>query len=317
MRYPLICALLLATLLPAHAQKPAPPAGEQSLAEPLEELLAGKRALDAVGLEVQWTENGKTSSVTIHGDGLGIHWQGKQFWLSAEQRLDLLRKLKAAEFLSMPPLLGGLPKGAEPPRKLDPERGYGRISLRIGKGAKVVEHDNEGPVNEQFVTLAKDLLATAIKHSASGVGVDSLADGLQKVLDDKIDVRAVKIEVGHMRKLACNTLEIEGLAAKVRGTNDVGAPFRGERSLRAEGLAAFIKMLQGEKFHELPENVKVKYDYYMHLGITVRILDKEHRTRGSGFDPELSPEEQSRRFEAVWRASRALQPPPIYEKKQR
>lgn len=313
MRYALVCSLLVATLLPVHAQKPADPANERFLAESLDELVAGKRLLDTVGLGVKWTDSRKESSITIHGDGLGIHWQGKQFQLSAEQRLALLRKLKAAKFLAMPPLLGKLPKGAEPP--WEQPWGRGSISLRIGKEAKVVEHDSEGPVNEEFVRLAKDLLTTCIKHSAAGVGVDSLADGLQKVLDHKVDVRAMRITVSRLHSPASDWLEIEGHAAKVSGLDRRLNSFNGQKSLTAEELTTFIKKLQGEKFHELPRYVRPKWSDILY--IKVRVLDKEHSTGGKSSGSKYSPAEQVLRFEAVWNATKALQPPHNYDKKKK
>ncbi len=282
-----------------------------SLPPALDELLKGKRPLETCALEVKWTEGGKGTSITIHGDGLGIHWQGKQFQVSAEQRLDLLRKLRAANFLAIPDHLGKLPKGTEPPKDQDRRRACGRIALRIGKESKIVDHNNEGPANEQLVRLAKDLLTTCLKHSASGIGVSSLEDGLQKVLDHKLDLRAMQVEVGFSRPANSYQLQIEGLSTRTSGMTYL-KPFRGQNSLAREELVTFIKTVQREKFQEL-NYLHGGFDYF--VTINVRVLNKNHSISYLPYHSERSSEEELRRFEWVLRATNALQPEHIREKK--
>src|SRR5437868_193055 len=136
MRCTLFCSLCLIAILPVYGQEPATAINESSLPKSLDEMLAGKRSLDTFRLDVKWIESGKESSITIYGDGLGIHWQGKQFQLSKEKRLDLLRKIKTAKFLTMLENLGELPKGAKSSKQPAPGLGRGKISLQIGKESK-------------------------------------------------------------------------------------------------------------------------------------------------------------------------------------
>src|SRR5437899_3323890 len=81
---------------------------------------------------------------------------------------------------------------------------HGSISLRIGHRSKKVEHDWTGPSNEEFVRLVRDLAETGIEQSAEGIGVDNLEDGLQQILDGKLDPRALKIKEEYLRHRACD-----------------------------------------------------------------------------------------------------------------
>jgi hypothetical protein len=305
----LLCLyVLVITSLPVQAQKAAEAPRQPSLAKPLDELLAGQRPLESVVLEVKLLERGKESSVTIHGDGLAIHWQGKQFRLSREKRLDLLRLLKAGKFVAMPEHLPELPDGVEP------ASGPSRISLQIGTLSKVVDHRNKDLVNDNFVRLAKDLLAMSVKESAAGVGIDSLADGLQRVLERKLDARAMRIEVRYRRHLELCILEVEGHAARIYGQGYAGHPFQGQKPLTAEQLTAFVKKLQAEKFPELPRNVQPNADFS--FSITVRVLDKERFVGGWRVRIfEKSFDENWEKLERLWKASEPLEPRRIYSKR--
>jgi hypothetical protein len=307
----LLSCLVAAVSFLVDAAQPEVPANMPPMAKALDALLAGTRPLDEFVLELTWTEGGKETSLTIYGDGLGIHWQSKQFRLSPEQRLDVLRKLKAANFLALPDREGGLPRGqGEKPARRDAEPFHGAIALRIGNQSKTVQHVGQGPANETFVRLARELAEMGVKEAAAGIGVDSLADGLQKILDKKIDARALKIQEAYLRHQACHTFTVKGLAAKIAGLDYWGKPFKGQKALSGDDLTAFIKSLQVHKFADLPEDLNLTADIFA-IAITVRVLDKEHRSWGHGWGhtSKKSPEEQLRRLDAVWTSTRALHPP--------
>ncbi len=307
------CLLVAATSLPLYAQQSEKPANEPTMAKSLDGLLAGSRSLDEFVLELTWESAGKETSLTLYGDGLGIHWQGKQFRISADQRLAILRKLKAASFLTLPEKLGELPKG-EKAVKPGSHPGQGLISLRIGGQSKTVQHAGDGTADETFVRLATELTEMGVKESATGIGVGNLADGLQKILEKKLDPRALKIKEEYLRHLACHTFEVQGLVAKIGGLGYVGDPFKGEKSLSVDELTTFVKKLQQEKFCELPKGLNLTDDIFV-ISVTVRVLDKEHRAYGHGYTSKKSPEEQLQRLHAVWSSTMALHPPYNYEKR--
>ncbi len=289
--------LLLAAILPIRAQMPVKIEKGPTLAEMFDELLAGKRPLESFRLDVKSADG---TSVTIHGDGVGILWLGKQFRLSHEQRLDFLRKLKAADFLALP----------ERMQELETENG--RISLKIGSQSKVVAL-REGSETAVVARLAKDLITACEKESATGIGADSLTDGLKKILNKKLDARVLKIEARYLRHQEFYHLEIEGQAAKIKGAGYSANSFRGHKSLTIDQLNGFIEMAIDKKFQELPKNIRPTSDFYWTL--TIQVLDKQHHVFGmSDGNTEPLPEEFPR-FEALWNASRALHPQYDYLKK--
>jgi hypothetical protein len=307
--------LFVTTSLPAYAQRTETPANDQAIAKSLDSMLARTRPLDEFILEMTWAENGKTTSLTIYGDGLGIHWQGNQFQLSAEDRLAILRKLKVANFAALPEKLGGLAKEkGDKPDNQDSQNGHGTIKLRIGSQSKTVQHAREGPANETFVKLAKDLAKMGMKQSAGGIGIESLADGLQKILDKKIDPRALKIKEEYLRHQACHTFEVEGLDAKISGLGYWGEPFKGQKSVTVDEMTKFIAKMQQHKFHELPTLLNLTDDIFV-ISVTVRVLDKEHCSYGYGYDSKKSPKNDLLRLHEVWRSSRGLHPEYLYEKR--
>ena len=215
----------------------------------------------------------------------------------------------------MPERVGELPEGAKP-LKYDPRRGCGKISLRIGEESKVVQHVADGPADQPFVRLAKDLLDNTIEKSKSGVGADSLADGLQKVLDNRIDARAMKLEVGCLRHQFCYTLNVEGLSSSISGQETLFKRFKGKRELRTEELHGFIKKLQELKVQELSRNVQTKYDIL--LNVDLRVLDKQHYSGGFGYAFDAKAVLRKARMppiQSVWNASIALEPTREVEKK--
>jgi hypothetical protein len=289
-----------------------PPRTDAPLARALDELLAGTRPLDTFALEVRWTANGRGMSATLFGDGLGIHWQGKQFRLSVERRLGLFRTLQAADFPAMPAVLGKPPDAPAPP---DPSRPRGVLALRIGDNAKAIERGDDGPADEAFATLVRHLLE-CLADSGSGVGVDGLEDGLEKVLDQRLDARALQIEVRYLRHLHCYTLRIDGRSAAVGGTDYFFAPFTGRKTLTMGDLTEFIGTIRRDGFLTLPKWISSNFDFSR--TVTIRVLSAEYTASGGngyGVREPLDPKEMRERFLAVWRAADALRPESVYEQR--
>lgn len=300
---------------PARKDKAVPVDVLPTLTRSLDELLEGKRRLDDFALEVRWAEKGRGKSMTIHGDGLGIHWQGKQFFLSSEQRLDMLSKLKAAKFLAMPPVLGKSPESPKPSEQPNTDPPSGIIALRIGSEFKAVELRKEEFAHGDFLALGKNLMAF-LKPSASSIGADSLDDGLQKIADRRLDPRAMQIEVMYFRHLEHHTLNVDGLSATDGGTDYFWRPFKGHKSLKLEDLAIFITSVQQARFATLLNRINADFDFAR--TIRVRVLNREYSVRAGNdyaWTRPLSPEEDRQRFLTVWRAADGLRPERIYEKK--
>jgi hypothetical protein len=304
---------IVASLL-AVEQRPPNPTKDSTLSDKLDEILAGKQLFDSVCLKVKRIEDEKESSVTIYGDGLGVNWQGKQYKLPEKQRLALLGKLKDAKFMEMPEYFGEQPWDFKEGMAKTASHGHGSVSLQIGNQSKATTQLGNGELSEQFSRLTNELLSTCEVEAVSVISASNLADGLQKILDDKIDVRAMKIEVGYGRSVAFHTLRIEGRAAEIHGTDYWAKRFSGRDTLKADQLKAFIKVLQKDKFTELPDRIVTQYDYD-HVSVRVRVLDKQHEVWGSGFSTKKSTEEHRNSFEAIFDASDKLNPPRETEKK--
>jgi hypothetical protein len=190
--------LLFAGTAPAAPDKPAPPAPKApDLTQPLQEVLAGKRPLEKVRIDVNWPGNVSNRYATVYGTGTGIWNREQQFTMPREQVLGLLQKMDRAKFTAMPDRLGGTgrPDGEAPPAVAP--RVSGSLVLNIGGLIKGVLGGSEPP--KEFTELAIGVLdACTAAARRNGVGADSLADGLRKVAKQELAPQCIHLMVSRL-----------------------------------------------------------------------------------------------------------------------
>jgi hypothetical protein len=149
----------------------------------LEERLRGKASLDDLEIEASWQLEPGNRSARVFGNGVGIWQDSKQFRLSREQVLTLVKKLVDAKVgtIAQP---GAKPKptATASPAKA-PLRVLGELKVVAGSAEKSLHQLTRGEQSEALRALVVDILAFCEKASAGGVEASGLADGLAKLSD--------------------------------------------------------------------------------------------------------------------------------------
>jgi hypothetical protein len=297
-----LLGLALAGPTAGAAQKP------EDLGKALQDVLAGKRGLDDVRLDVHWAANVQPAMATVYGNGVGIWRRSTQFTLKKEQVLDLLKKLQTSKFLDMPRGFGGRavnPGGGPQPGV--PERLVGSVTLRIGGVSKGVSQLDGGVQSKELAELATALLNVCAEAARDGVGADSLADGLQKIARKQLDPLTLSLLVHRIRGEGVGPdgwlMRVEGnvVVTRDRTAKGYGVPKRYEMSRKQ--LEDLLKLLVDNNAGGLPINLFAT-DY---TDFNVEVLNKGKNLQARRFanmTPKTHGERQlqfDRIFEALQR----------------
>jgi hypothetical protein len=298
-----ICLTALLLVAPTAAQ---PGKDVRELQQALADVLAGKRTLDDVRIDVHWAGNVKGAAATVHGNGVGIWQRNKQFRLTKEQVLGLLKVLDEGKFLAMPDRFGGMAKPGVRPGP--PERLLGGVALRIGGLSKGALQLDGGKFSDELAKLASALLDVCTRAAQNGVEATSLADGLAKIAAKKLDPLTLSVLVHRIQGEGTGPdgwlFRVEGNVVTTRDktAKGYGVPVRYEMSRKQ--LEELLKLLADNDAGNLPINLFAT-DY---TDFTVNVLDKGKNLQARRF-ANMTPQthgERQRQFDRIFAALERL-----------
>lgn len=283
--FPLAVLMIVSLAAPASSlvfkgqlaqERPEPTRND--ITKRLEDLLAGKRQTTDLRIDVEWLGR----SARIHGTGVGIWNNQKQFSLSRNDILDFLRALEKARFGSM--------QMADPEGKSrhdKPERIIGGITLTIGDVAKSVSAQGGEEDPRELAELAKEILDRCEKAAQRGVTATTLTEGLQKILKHKLAPEAMEIVVHRVAENPPDRAGPAGWLLRLSGRTAVTRRQSKDRGygpprrllLSRPQLENLLKLLIDGDVENLPINVYAPY--YTDFSITV--LDHERNVQARPF----------------------------------
>lgn len=308
--------LLLAVLWPPSSSAepvrkdaelpPAEAVSAGSISKSIGELIEGKRPIDSLRLRVEWRRDQKMVSAELFGSGVGIWNSRTQFRLSSREVLAFLESLQKSGFGSMPSMYG---------ERSDMLVLKGMVSVTIGPLTKIVHQLAEGDQSDALMGVARNILSLSEQRAKNGVSVSSLAEGLQKLAQSKLQPEAFAL-VAVLRKESAGTgtpgeeggwlLRLTGRQARaqpfVQGKG-YGAP-RG-LTLSPKEFQKIISLLRREDPAGLPQNLFAPQYTELRLQVLDQVKDLVARPYAD-VSPELHGKHQ-RSFDEICEALRALE----------
>jgi hypothetical protein len=135
-------------------------------------------------------------TMRIWSDGLGI-WQGtKQIQLESEEVTAVLEHLRKADFAGFAPIYGGR-KQEDPREHGRPDDGSAvliicRVQVSLDGQTQQSAQRAKGEQSEVLRALAEAILALGEGAAKSGLGAESLVDGLERVGRGELDPRVLR-----------------------------------------------------------------------------------------------------------------------------
>lgn len=218
--------------------------------KPLSEIIAGKRDLKTLRIEVTWIEGHKRTSARLHGSGVGIWNDRVQVRVPRNEILSIASAIKDARFGAMPSQLG---------EESDKLKLIGKMTVSIAGKTKGVVQLADGEESKEFSALAARVLDLVGKRSKTGVTASSLADALAKLSAGALAPEALHlISVRRPEKPEGG----RGWLLHMEGREAVGRPFaRGgygnERRLEVSDaeIQSVIGALRGSNAETFPPNL--------------------------------------------------------------
>jgi hypothetical protein len=274
---------LVSLLLASGSHGPASPdrPGGRSLAEALERALAD--GWGELRIEAECRVEGRLPRAEVHGNGVGIWNEERQFMLSRGEVRALLTAVRDAGFASMRPSYGGktdpVTSGAQPPRLTC------RVGLSLDGASLEVVQLQGGRQSSELRRLAERILGDCKVKAAGGIGAVDLDDGLAKVEKGALAPEVLRVLVSRRpegRPAADGArgwvLRVEGGTASLTGPEPPGAePV--EARLDGAEAAALARLLREEGVSRLPVNL-----YADELtDLVVRVLGHEKTVQARRF----------------------------------
>ncbi len=287
---PLVVAIALMAIvgaaLPSLAEDTDPAAAGRNalLAKLLDQARDGKPALAEVRLEVAGPGAAGSRMLVLFGDGVGI-WNGaKQFKVSSADVRTYLKWIDKAGFCAWPEKAARIGKEKEREVDVDALQADRSISLTIGRVSKTVTHVRKTPEAAPFNDLVARLLDACEKPGASGLGADSLADGLAKVRDGVLAPQALRITLNTPQQAASDPegwlLRVWGLNVEAeRNTKAAGYGDRRDLKLSQQEFRDLVTMVIAADPTALPGNI-VAPGY---TDLRVAVLDRTRAIQARAF----------------------------------
>lgn len=178
-----------------------------SLRKRVEEVLAGRRPLSEVRLEVVGGRPDR-GSLVVYGSGVGVWNQEKQFLLSDGEHKELLKRTLAAGLYEMPER----PRPEKEPRPApDAPVVIRAVSVKVGDLERTVAQNDRVWTLPALEALVSELFGLCEKPASRGTGASSLADGLGKIARGKLAPETLQL-----------VLSIPPVAAGAKGPAEKG-----------------------------------------------------------------------------------------------
>ena len=306
--FALALACSLVTPSGAAAAEASPAADD--IGPALEKRIRGEASLDDVRIDVGWTRQAKYLTARIYGNGVVICDGKLQFTVKKADVVAILKTLEKARFGSMPSHYGEAEGEEEEEEKNEGPRLKGRIAVRAGPISKSVQQMAEGEQSEPFEALAVKILGVC-QGASRGVGAQSLADGLQKVVSRSLAPEVLEVTVQRRaenkkdRGQSGWILEIEGRRATDQRM-PVGQMPPAPRLLilSAADFLALAAVLEQARPGEIPLNVYAS----VYTDLRVTLLNQSRVISGRRFQSMTAEThgEKQKAFDRIIDAFQAL-----------
>lgn len=287
------CAgVLVASLLLGLVSFPSGAARGDELATTLrkrvEEVLAGRRPLSEVRLEVVGGRPNRQSLV-VYGSGVGIWNQEKQFVLAPAEHKELLRRTVGAGLFEMP-------ERPKPERNVEPSPNapviLRAVAVRVGELERTVAQNDRVGTLPALETLVAELFRLCERRAAGGTGAATLTEGLRKVADGKLALETLQL-VLNIPPVAASAAQKSANGVLV--VLDGGVVTRTEQApgsagvattvpVTAERLRPLVKLLAGSGIETFPVNLyRERY-----VDLNTRVLGRARVVQArkfAGMDP--------------------------------
>jgi hypothetical protein len=255
-------------------------APQARLAEALDEAVAGRADWADLRIESECRSDEGFRSLALHGNGVGIWNQERQFGLTRDQVVDILRAFRRARFARLRETYG---EGEEEEALI---KVVCSVSLILGDVSKRVTQLELGPQSPELRRLAREVFAACRDAAAAGRTADSLSDGLTKVAAGALAPETLRVlfhrkpEAGAAPGSGGFLLRIDG----PRATTQVYTPPEGYADPRVLELspgevADLARHLAESEPDGLPANLYA--DTYTDL--TLRVLGRERSLQARRF----------------------------------
>ncbi len=190
------------------------------ISEPLNEVLAGQRKVDAVALRISWKEKGVPVTAEFYGTGIGIWNNQSQFPLPRPALMALLQAVRDAGFGAMPSQFGTEPEDLVELR--------GRVTLTIEDVSQAVEQLTTGEQSDPLADLVKKGLTEARTRGAKGISVTGLDEGLEALASKRLAPEVLRLSIAVRRDAGSADRGPEGWLLKIEGRRAEALLYRRE-----------------------------------------------------------------------------------------
>lgn len=249
----------------------------------LEDASAGRIAWDDLRIEAECATDAGYRSAAVYGRGLGIWNRERQFTFTRQEILAMLKALRRAGFGRLPETFGReAPRPREPPPLV--LKVVCSVSFAAGGVAKRVTQLAPGKESPVLKRLAREVLAICEKPARSGLGAESLADGLRKLADGRLGPETLSLMMHRKGETASEPkgwlLRLEGVRALTRTyTPPEGYSDPVALELRPEQLAEVVLLLLDSRLESLPANLYAE----QYTDLAVEVLNREKRIQARPF----------------------------------
>lgn len=303
-------------------------ASSESLANALASRVEGKEYSEDFHLVAECRSQGRARAVRIDADRTAI-WGGRtQFGLSTDGVHEILTLLHEYGFAHMPDIFGGTvrpkdkderptvirdedPSARAAPQtdaqQLDEEIPAAvivtcRVALTLDGFTKQVFQRNRGKQSEEFKEMVAAILDVCERPAAKGIGIDGLADGLEKLAAKKLSANTLTLLLHHKVAEPSDDsgygwlLRIEGGRAIAR-TYDIHGALGKVLALELDdkAMAGILDLLSRNDIGGLPINIQAR-DY---TELVVEILNQRRGIQARRFARDADSTGDKEAFDSV------------------
>lgn len=277
----------------ARRRQPDPLAGA------LDARIAGKKSPADFTIDVAWpTRPGLLTACRIDGTGVGLWNRQIQFRVERKQVLALLKAVRRTRFGTFPAEVGESESGEKETQ--------GRIAVTLGDVTHSVAVVGDEKPDEELEELARAVLAAGEGPSKTGIRIQGLKEGLDKLASGVLAPEALEVlaqrstdHPGPGEAAETWLLVVSGRRALDRS----GSPGKVSSSARAIELSEsdyrdLVALLQASDAASLPRNLFATHYSRLRVQVLNQVVTVEAR-RFAGMSPDAHADARAR-FDRIW-----------------
>ncbi len=306
------CLLALAAT-PRLAAQETPPEGAREekereearrrqpdpLAAALDARIAGKKSPADFTIDVAWPSRpGLLTACRIDGAGVGLWNRQIQFRVDRKQVVALLKAVRRTRFGTFPAEVGESEGGEKETR--------GRIAVRLGDVTHGVVVVGDEKPDEELEELARAVLAAGEEPSKTGIRIQGLREGLDKLASGVLAPEALEVLAQRSTDHPAAGEAPETWLLVVSGRRALdrsGSPGRVSSAARAIELSEaeyrdLVALLQASDAASLPRNLFAEHYSRLRVQVLNQVVTVEAR-RFAGMSPDAHADARAR-FDRIW-----------------